>query len=132
MANAVYPKFKENVLKADVDLDSTIKVALLKTSYTYSSSHQYYSSASADAVATSAALSSKSTLNGAFDAANVTFTALTGSTVGSFVVYLDTGSNATSPLIAYYDTRADASPVSYAPSGTDLEISWSASGLFSI
>ena len=94
MANALYPKWKQALLEftANNDLDGqTVKVALVTAGYTYSSSDQYYSSVSASVVGTPQTLGSKTFTNGVFDAADVTFTSVSGSQVVSLVIYIDTG-----------------------------------------
>jgi hypothetical protein len=126
MANALYPKFKESLLSQNpsVDLDAdTIKVALVDTgTYTYSASHQYYSSVSAAVVGTPQTLGSKTVTNGVFDAADVTFSAVSGNSVEALVIYKDTGNAATSPLIAYLDTVASGLPVT--PNSGDISVTW--------
>lgn len=132
MANVLYNKAKESFISQNpsIDLDTdTIKVALVDTgTYTFSAAHQYYSSVTG-VVGTPVTLTSKTVTNGAFDAADVTFTAVTGASVEALVVYKDTGSAATSPLIAFIDTGTNL-PVT--PNGGDITIQWNASGIFSI
>ena len=132
MANALYPKFKESALQAGVNMSSgTIKVALVNTgSYTYSSTDQFYSAVTAAAVGTPQTIGSKTFTNGVFSGANVTFTAVTGSTASALVIYLDTGTAATSPLIAYIDTSVTGLPVT--PNGGDIGITWNGSGIFAL
>lgn len=133
MANALYPKWKEALLQftANNNLSSgTVKVALVTAGYTYSSADQYYSSVSASAVGTPQTIGSKTFTNGVFDGSDVTYTAVTGSQVVSLVIYIDTGSAATSPLVAYIDTGVTNLPVT--PNGGDILITWSASGIFSL
>ncbi len=126
MANALYPKFKEALLSQNpsIDLDAdTIKVALVDTGvYTYSSSHQYYSSVSSAVVGTPQTLGSKSVTSGVFDAADATFSAVSGNPVEALVLYKDTGSAATSPLIAFIDTASAGLPVT--PNGGDITVAW--------
>ncbi|WP_217639753.1 hypothetical protein [Arthrobacter sp. ok909] len=60
--------------------------------------------------------------NGVFDAADSTFTAvaISGSkTVQALVVYKDTGSAATSPLIAYIDGFTAVTP-----NGGNITVTW--------
>ena len=132
MASALYPLAKQSLLSQNpsIDLDTdTIKVALVDTgTYTYSAAHQYYSSVSG-VVGTPATLASKTVTSGVFDAADVTFTAVTGASVEALIVYKDTGSAATSPLIAYIDS-ATGLPVT--PNGGDITITWNASGIFAL
>ena len=134
MANAVYPIAKKALLDADIDLlVDTIKIVLLTSSYTYSASHDFLNDITAGyRVSTSAALSSKTTTGGAFDAADVTFTALTGSTVTRWVLFKDTGTESTSNLIAYFDTVSGGGALSFVPNGSDFTLSFGASGIFTI
>ena len=133
MANALYPKWKEQLLQftANNNLSSgTVKVALVTSGYTYSSSDQFYSSVSASVVGTPQTIGSKTFTNGVFDGADVTFTAVTGSQVTRLVIYIDTGSAATSPLVAFIDTGVTNLPVT--PNGGDIAITWNASGIFAL
>lgn len=134
MANALYPKWKEQLLQftANNNLSSgTVKVALVDTgTYTYSSSDQFYSSVSSAVVGTPQTIGSKTFTNGVFDGGDVTFTAVTGSSVEALVLYVDTGSSSTSPLVAYIDTSVTGLPVT--PNGGDITITWNASGIFAL
>jgi hypothetical protein len=98
MTTKLYPKYKESCLSQNpsVDMDTdTIKAALVDTgTYTYSDAHQYYSSVSG-VVGTPQTLGSKTVTNGVFDAADVTFTAVTGNSAEAIVIYKDTGTEAT-------------------------------------
>lgn len=133
MANALYPKWKEQLLQftADNNLSSgTVKVALVDTgTYTYSSAHQYLSSLTG-VVGTAQTIGSKTFTNGVFDGADVTFSTVTGNSVEALVIYVDTGSSATSPLVAYIDTSVTGLPVT--PNGGDIVITWNASGIFAL
>lgn len=133
MANALYPLWKQALLEftANNDLDGqTVKVALVTAGYTYSAAHQFYSSVSASVVGTPQTIGSKTFTNGVFDGADVTFTAVSGSQAVSLVVYIDTGSAATSPLVAFIDTSVTNLPVT--PNGGDITITWNASGIFAL
>ena len=134
MANAVYPIGKKAILDGDIDfLSDTIKIQLCDSAYTYSASHNAFDDITAGArVATSSALASKTTTGGAFDAADVTYTALTGDTVTSWVLFKDSGTESTSKLIAYFDTVSGGGAFSFTPSGGDLTLSFGASGIFTI
>jgi ApbE superfamily uncharacterized protein (UPF0280 family) len=72
-------------------------------------------------VATSAALTGKTSTAGVADAADITFTAVTGSAVTQFVIYRHTGTESTSNLIAYFDTATNL-PIT--PNGGDITIQW--------
>ena len=133
MANALYPKWKEQLLQftANNNLSAgTVKVALVTAGYTYSAANQFYSSVSASVVGTPQTIGSKTFTDGVFDGGNVTFTAVTGSQVVALVLYIDTGSAATSPLVAFLDTSITNLPVT--PNGGDITITWNASGIFAL
>lgn len=132
MANAVYPKWKEAVMQASANssLGGTVKVALVDTgTYTYSSAHEFLTSLSG-VVGTAQTLGSKTFTNGTFDAADVTFTAVSGATVEAIVIYIDTGTAGTSRLVAYLDTGYTGLPVT--PNGGDIGITWAAGGIFTL
>ena len=123
MANTLYDNGRAAFLGADIDwLADTIKVALIDTAlYTFSQSHDFWNDASAGLVGTAATLGSKTATAGVADAADVTFTAVTGATVEAAIIYKDTGVSSTSPLIAYIDT-ATGLPVT--PNGGNIDIIW--------
>lgn len=130
MANAIYPKWREAVMQASANsaLTGTLKVALVDTgTYTYVNTHEFQTSLTG-VVGTAQTLGTKTYVNGVFDAADVTFTAVTGATVEALVIYLDTGTPATSRLVAYIDTGVTNLPVT--PNGGDIGITWNASGIF--
>ena len=51
----------------------------------------------------------------------MTFTSVSGPSIEAIVIYKDTGSEATSPLIAYIDT-ATGLPIT--PNGGDIIVTW--------
>lgn len=134
MANALYPRWKEQLLQftANNNLSAgTVKVALVDTGvYTYNAADQFYSSVSSAVVGTPQTIGSKTFTNGVFDGADVSYTAVSGNTVEAIVLYIDTGSAATSPLVAYIDTSVTGLPVT--PNGGDINIAWNASGIFAL
>lgn len=123
MANAIYPKFKEAILQGSANSNmstGTVRVALIDTgAYTYSAAHEFFSSVTG-VVGTPQELTSKTFVNGVFDAADVTFTAVSGNTVEALVVYIDTGVAGTSRLVLYQDTGVTGLPVT--PNGGDINV----------
>lgn len=135
MANALYPKFKELALGLGIGVGTkptgTLKMALVDTgTYTYSAGHDYYDDASAGVVGTPTAIGSPTVTGGTLDGADVTFTAVTGATCEAIIVFLDTGTPGTSPLICYMDTGVTGLPVT--PNGGNVNVTLNASGLFSL
>jgi hypothetical protein len=75
-------------------------------------------------IGTPQTLTSPTVTAGVFDAADVTFTAVTaGSTCEGVVIYKDTGVAGTSPLIAYIDTITG---FPLATNGGDITVQWDA------
>ena len=133
MANAIYPLYKQALLdgSANTDVnDGTVKVALIDSgTYTYSASHEFYSSVSG-VVGTPQTIANTTVTNGVFDGDDVTFSAVTGSSVEAVLIYVDTGVAGTSRLVAYLDTGFTGLPVT--PNGGDITITWNASGIFAL
>jgi hypothetical protein len=130
MANARYPYSEYLFGLGQIDLmTDTIKVCLLDlTKYTFSAAHQFLSDligSSDPRIGTDQAIT-VATLNtlGVFGGAPVTFSALSGNTVGAMAIYKDTGTAATSPLLGYYDRDVNGNPISITPNGTDLTVNW--------
>jgi len=126
MANALYDKGREGFLDGSINWSTdNIKAVLVDTgAYTVSlGSNQNLSDIAGGArIATSANLSSKTVTGGVADAADVTFTAVSGATVEAVVLYKDTGTASTSRLIAYIDTGTGL-PIT--PNGGDIATAWS-------
>lgn len=122
MANVLYDKGREGFLDGSIDWDTdNIKCSLVDTgTYTFSAAHDFHDDLSG-IVATSGNLASKTVTSGVADAADVTFSAVSGSTAEAIVIWKDTGVSATSRLIAYIDT-ATGLPIT--PNGGDITIAW--------
>lgn len=123
MANALYDKGREKFLTGAINASAdTLKCALLKDTYAPTlASDEFYSTLSAHVVGTPQTLTSKTVTGGVLDAADVTFSAVPTAAVKYCAIYKDTGSAATSPLIALFDTAAGL-PVS--TNGGDIIIAW--------
>jgi hypothetical protein len=127
MANAIYGLGRESFLKGEISWSADNIKTVLVDSQEYTpnlSTNQFLSDIPAGGrVATSANLASKTTVAGSADAADVTFSAVTGDISEFLVIYQDTGVEGTSRLIAYIDT-ATGLPVT--PNGGDIQVQWSA------
>ena len=125
MANTLFDTARQRFLEAQINwMTDTIKVLLVDTgAYTPQTSvHQYLSDIPTSArIAGPITLTAKSTTGGAADAADVTFTSVTGASIEAIVIYSDTGQENTSPLIAYIDT-ATGLPIT--PNGGDIIVTW--------
>lgn len=138
MANAIYPLFLQELMKGTSNnlLNSSegatgVFAALVDTgTYTYSASHQFYSSLSG-IVGTDQEILTKTQVTGTFDGSDLTYTAVSGATVEALVLYRkNAGANTTWPLIAYLDTGHTGLP--FTPNGGNAVITWNASGIFKL
>lgn len=135
MANKVYPKYKESLLKADADcaLNSAegatgVFCSLIDTgTFTYSDAHQFYSDLTG-IIGTDQEILNKTVTNGVFNGDDVTFPAVTGASCEALVLYRkNAGASTTWPLIAFLDTGVGGLPVS--PNSGSISITWNASGI---
>ncbi len=122
MPNVVYPKARELALGTGLNLAAgTVRCQLIDTAtYTYSAAHQFLSDvAPAARIGTPVTLGTKTLTNGVFDAADATFSGLSAApTIEALLIYVDTGTEATSPLFAYIDTGTGLPIAAGATGGT--------------
>jgi len=131
----LYVPFKNAALGSgtQVDLDTdTIKVILADSAdYTVNlTTHDFLNDVASGARVSTATLASKAISGGAFDSADPTWTAVTGDVCELVIMFKDTGNEATSPLIAYYDTFSAGMPIT--PNGGNIVATVHASGWFSL
>jgi hypothetical protein len=131
MTKAFYPKALEAFLKADLDMDGTVKIALIDTDdVSYNAAHQFVSDISAGIVARSAALTGKSFTDGVFASDDASLLAVSGDEFEAIVFYLDSGSDATSRLIVWEDE--DITGVPATPDGGNFTVEMPTAGWFSL
>ncbi|SRR5260221_64856 len=117
MANKIYPKYKKAAMSGGANVNllvGTVKViAIHVASYTYSDGHEFLADIPSGArISTSGALTSKSVSDlAAFQSANGRYDAVTGAEIEAVVMIIDTGADATSRLVAYFDTGISGLPV---------------------
>lgn len=118
-----YPKGAEKVLSAAINMTSdTIKAVLVPSSYVYDAAHDFYDDI-ASIVGAAVTLTGKSVANGVFDAADADFgTIAGGSTIGSVVIFKDTGTPSTSPLLMRF---TDVVGLPLATNGAGILLQWS-------
>jgi hypothetical protein len=125
MSDFFYDKARQSFATQDPSIDwdtDNIKVALLTSGYIADqANHQYVSDLGANIVARSGNLTGKTATAGVLDADDVTLSAVSGPQVTQFVIYKDTGDDATSPLITHQDSYTSL-PVT--PNGGDIKIEW--------
>ena len=143
MANALYPKWKEELLKGTASAllngsgTTGVYVSLVDTGvYTYGAAHVYFDEGGANDVTdadvgTEQEITTKTYTNGVFDGDNVTYTAVSGASVEALVFFVkNAGAATTWRLVAYIDTGVTGLPVT--PNGGNITITWNASGIFAL
>lgn len=134
MADFIYETYKEKLLTADAEVAdlSTANVAVALVNSTYSSTasstlHSHFSDVTG-VVGSTLSLANTSVTGGTFDASNATFTSVaSGDTVTGFVIYVDTGTTTTSPLVAHIDSISDI-----ITNGGDIILNFDNQGIFKI
>ena len=126
MANALYDAGRDAFANGNIDwVSDDIRCILVDAAdYTVdlNNDDNLDDIAAGARVATMAAsLAGKSTSAGTCDATDVTFSSVTGDVSEALVIYLHTGTESTSTLIAYIDT-ATGLPVT--PNGGDITVAW--------
>lgn len=134
-ANALYNTFKEGLLDKIFDMNTdVIKASLTDAAdYTYSAAHDEYSGGARDVplaaiVAESGALGSPTIVNGVFDTADFTWTAVSGDPSEQVLLWDDTLTN--DRLVAFYDTGMTGMPVT--PNGGNINVTVNGSGWFAL
>lgn len=136
MANVLYPKFKGSLGAGLIDfLESGLEVKAILVdlaNYTYNSTHEFVSSVAGSARVATALLENISwdTDLALFDSDNPVFPAVAGASIEAVILYIDTGVEASSPLVGFWDTGITGAP--YTPSGNDLEVFVPVGGWFAL
>ncbi len=126
MANALYDTGRNAFLTGDIDwVADTIKAVLVDTAdYAVDlAAHDFLDDVAALSRVATGTLASKTASAGVADAADLTFSTVTGDISEALIIYKDSGVEGTSQLIAYIDT-ATGLPVT--PNGGDIVVQWDA------
>ncbi len=136
MANGLFTDYRNLVFGAGLNLTSlTIKAMFVDHAddtpviATDNFIDDIASAARVPAIASCPALASKTVgtvAAGVFDAADTTFTSLTGDASESLILFEDSGTEGTSDLIAFWDT---ATGLPLTPNGGNVTVTWNASGI---
>lgn len=123
MANTFYPKGAQKILGGQIDFSThPISAALVPSGYTYSTAHEFLADVGT-VVGAAVGLASKSIADGTFDADDLSFGALApGNTVKALVLFKNTGSPSTSPLLCYLD---EVTGFPFSTNGGAVSIPWS-------
>lgn len=139
MADIIYNSFKAKIMNGSIDLDTdTIKVMLVTSTYTPNQdTHDFkddvtnevsgtgYTAGGATIANDSVAVDTTDN-EGVYDGDDVTWATST-ITARAAVLYKDTGTASTSPLICYLDFGSDQSS-----SAGDFTIQWNAEGILNL
>ena len=139
MANACYDIWKNELMKgsANTNLSSgTVKqtFADITSAYAFSQAHDFVDDLGANDnpnYGAAVSLANKTFTASVMDADDVVTPALTGAAdMGSIILYVDSGTEATSRLVLFLDTGITGAP--FTPSGADVTVQWNASGIFKL
>jgi hypothetical protein len=139
MSTFIYDKGRQGFLTGAINVtggSNGVNVALVVIGAGHyvvnSATDQYFNIISGgDVTAKTGVLTGITTTAGVFTASNATFTSVSGSASGALVIYYDTGTASTSPLIAYIDNYVGL-PVT--PNGSNINIIWptGSNGIFKL
>jgi len=131
VANAIYGLARQAWANGQINWGSdAIHIDLVDTNdFTNSiTTFQYRSSIPVGArVATFGPLTGKTSALGVLDANDVTFPTVTGDQSEGLIIWKNTGSDATSPLLIFLDVATSGLPVT--PNGGDISVIFNASGI---
>lgn len=122
--SAMYDKARQAFAEGDLDFTGqTFKVSLIDTAdYTVNlSTHDFMDDVPSGAIVATATLSNKSATNGVLDADDVTFSSVTGDSSEAVLLWMDTGTTATSRPVAYWDAGTGL-PVT--PNGGNINLAF--------
>jgi hypothetical protein len=136
----LYPSYLQRALDPGagaIDMNTDDIRCLLLGTYTYDAADttvtDVLAGPSAVEIARSTALQSPTVVNGTFDAANLTVSAVpNGFTITDLVIYKYNASDASALIIAHIDQDQSAVALSLATNGSDILLSFSGSGIFTL
>lgn len=131
MASYLYGLARQKFLDADIDWSAHDIKAMLVDGADYTptqNTDEFHDDvAGGGIVATSSNFASKTSTLGTADAADITFSTVTGDPCEYIIIFRDTGVSGTSPLIAKID---DYTGLPVTPNGGNINVAWPASGIF--
>jgi len=134
VSSAVYPKALAAALQGNLNLTGTVKIRALDNTQLYDATDEFLADLDSGAfLGSTGTLASKTYTGGVFTAATVAIAGVSSpDVVTAYVIYIDTGSAATSRLVVYLDTAADTTLISVTGNGADISVSWPLGAIASI
>lgn len=135
MANHVLPLARKAFADGSVDLlADTIKLIAVSSGYTQNDADQFVSAIPGGAILSrTAALTTKATVAGTFTSDTTKFVAVpAGPNVTGVLLFKDTGVDASSPLLAWYDHDSSGNPLALITNGLDLAVNPNGLGWFTL
>ena len=134
MANAIYDLWKDLIGTfgtggGGTTPPGTLSVSLVTSSYVFSQAHDFENDLGANQV-DDAVLAGHTWVGKNLNADDVVFTSLTGAAVAAIVIFMNTGTDTTSRLIAYLDTGITGLP--FTPSSADATLVWDSAGILDL
>ena len=127
MANHIYPACKQRFLSGQLNwlTDPIVAVLVGTQHYTYSDAHASLLDlpVTARIAVTTGTMSGRTATNGVADADDATFGSVIGEVAQAVVLATDTGTDATSYLIAFIDSAGSTLPIN--PDGSIINVAWS-------
>lgn len=129
--SALYTSYKESLLGTSPNLATAdVRGVLVDTgTYTFSAAHTNLSQITSGArIGTPVALTGKTITGGVFDAADPTYTGVSGASIEAVVLYVHNATETAATLIGFFDG------LTLQPNGGNITIQWdnTASKIFAI
>ena len=132
MTAVIYPKYKKALINGSANVDlagGNVKMILIdEGAYTYDPAHDFLDDVPSGArIATSGNLTGKTFSDLAdFDFDDPTFATVSGTTIEAILLFIDTGTEATSRLVAYQNSSLTGAPIT--PDGSNIKLVVNAAG----
>jgi len=125
MANTRYPLGLEAIMRGEVDFESdTLSIQLYSGAALYNDAHDFLNDIAGSKAGSPITLTGKDITGGKLTAAIGPFTPPAATTVVVAILYVNTGVDSTSQLLAWLDKRGDGSDLSFLSDGTALTLNW--------
>ena len=135
MASALYDSYKVDCMDgSSPNLSTAMDVIFVEDGYTFNPAHDFFDDLTNTQGDGGAARTNAESLagldissSGVFDANDSVFASVTGTNIDAFVLFIDSGSDATSALIAYVD---NIQPSQISPSAQEVTLIFDSAGIF--